>query len=115
MRLTAEMWVAAYMRRAETEGAAAYLRRRGAAQGGSVALKILRTGLPPHEPAATALARVSSLDGGIAWSWLVGPEPALEREVDAKLERQAAFDPDLWLVEIEDREGRRFLDDPILG
>ena len=112
--LTTDIWVAAYMRRAEIQGAGAYLRRRGAAQGGSVILKLTRTGQAFSEPACTLLSRVSSLEGGVAWSWLSGPEPAFEAEVDAKLEKQVSFDPDLWIVEIEDREGRSFLDDPIL-
>ena len=35
-----------------------------------------------------------------------GPEP----EVDALLKRQRARDPDLWIIEVEDRQGRTLLD-----
>jgi hypothetical protein len=32
---------------------------------------------------------------------------------DAFLAREADFDSDLWLVEVEDRQGRHFLDDQL--
>ncbi len=114
VRLTTDIWVAAHMRKAEVSGASAYLRRRGAVEAGAVILKVTRTGLSFSDPACTLLTRVSALDGGVAWSWLAGPELGFEAEIDAKLEKQTRFDPDLWIVEIEDRDGRHFLDDPIL-
>uniref|UniRef100_UPI0035673011 DUF1491 family protein n=1 Tax=Rhodosalinus sp. TaxID=2047741 RepID=UPI0035673011 len=40
-----------------------------------------------------------------------GPEP----EVDAALARQRRTDPDLWIVEVEDRAGRHLLDEPGLS
>lgn len=85
MRLTTDIWVAAYMRKAELQGASAYLRRRGADQGGSVILKITRTGLSFADPACTLLTRVATLEGGVAWSWLAGPDLGQEAEIDAKL------------------------------
>ncbi|MEM9724148.1 MAG: DUF1491 family protein [Pseudomonadota bacterium] len=114
MRLTTDIWVAAFRRKVEAQGAAAYLRRRGEERAGAVVLKICHTGLPPHEPCATALSRVASMEGGGAWSWLAGPEQRPEADVDALLERQVRFDPDLWIVEIEDRDGRSFVDEAIL-
>ena len=29
-------------------------------------------------------------------------------------DKQVKFDPDLWIVEVEDREGRAFVDEPIV-
>ena len=37
-------------------------------------------------------------------------EAAASTEVSDKLEREKRFDPDLWIVAIEDREGRVFFD-----
>jgi hypothetical protein len=31
-------------------------------------------------------------------------------EIEARLAREIKFDPDLWIVEVEDRAGRHFLD-----
>jgi hypothetical protein len=36
--------------------------------------------------------------------------PAPEADVEAYLTRQLRFDPDIWIVEVEDRAGRHFLD-----
>lgn len=113
-RLATEIWVAAQIRRVELAGGAAYLRRRGAEKAGAVLVKLTRTDLGFTAPATTLLTRVTGPEGAPAWTWLVGPEPALDAAVEAKLEKQIAFDPDLWILEIEDREGRAFLDDPIL-
>lgn len=107
-RLAAGIWVSAHIRRCEIEGAAAFVARKGAEESGAVLLKIARL-----DGTAQALTRATLGDGRSGWTWLVGPEPAPETEVDARLRRQAEFDPDLWVLEIEDRQGRHFLDEPI--
>jgi len=108
MRLRSDIWVAAYLRRCGVEGVAAVLRRRGAAEAGAIIIKIDR------------------LDGSCA---LYGPAPQSEVEDDGRLfarlhlaewidspsaeqrlTREVGFDSDLWLVEVEDRLGRNFLD-----
>jgi hypothetical protein len=46
--------------------------------------------------------------------WMIlteGPEP----EVDAVLARQRRIDPDLWIIEVESRDGRDLLDEPGLA
>lgn len=112
-RLAAHIFVAAIMRRAEIEGAMAFVARRGDAESGAVALKLVQTGLPFSAPRCRALTRATLADGVVGWSWVVGPEPAAEHVVDEKLARLARFDPDLWVVEIEDRHGRPFVDERI--
>lgn len=112
-RLAAEIWVGALIRRVEISGGAAYVARRGADQSGAVALKLVAPGQPFGAVQARALMRATLGDGAAGWSWLVGPAPEEEAEVTRRLARQAEFDPDLWIVEIEDREPTRHLDDPI--
>jgi len=46
------------------------------------------------------------LSGERAWISLAdGREP----EVDAAITRQRQFDPDLWVLEVEDKQGRHLL------
>ncbi|MGY8791176.1 MAG: DUF1491 family protein [Pseudomonadales bacterium] len=35
--------------------------------------------------------------------------------MDVAISRQRSFDPDLWVIEVEDREGRYLLDEPGLS
>jgi hypothetical protein len=38
-------------------------------------------------------------------------DTAADVEVEARMAREVRMDPDLWLVEVEDRQGRHFLED----
>jgi hypothetical protein len=104
-RLAAGIWVAAYLRRLQAEGIPAYVTRRGDDTAGAVIVK-----LATLDGRARAFQRSFDLMTG-ARAWVVLAEGA-EAEVDAALARQAGFDPDLWLIEIEDRAGRTLLDEP---
>jgi len=43
--------------------------------------------------------------------WMVLAEGE-EASVDASVTKQCGFDPDLWVIEVEDRQGRHLLDEP---
>ena len=104
-RLATGIWIAAYLRRLQAEGIAVYVTRRGDDTAGAVLVK-----LATLDGRAVALQRSFDLmTGARAWTTLAdGPEA----EVDAAIGRQRGFDPDLWVIEIEDREGRHMLDQP---
>ena len=59
---------------------------------------------------ARAFQRSFDLTSG-ARVWVVLAEGE-ESAVDAAIARQRGFDPDLWVVEVEDRAGRHLLDEP---
>ena len=40
-----------------------------------------------------------------------GPQPVGEEKAKDYLSRQQKFDPDLWIIEVEDKAGRHFLGD----
>jgi hypothetical protein len=103
-RLTSGLWVAAYLTRLRLADIPVYVTAKGDATAGAVVVKVaLLNGT------ARAYERWSDLmTGARAWMLLAeGPE----REVDEMLIRQRARDPDLWLIELEDRQGRTLLDE----
>ena len=106
-RLTAEFWVRAYLNRLRLADIPVFVVARGDATAGAIIVK-----LNTLDGAAAAWQRSYDLDGNRIWVVLAeGAEP----DVDATLRRQRAFDPDLWLIEVEDRNGRTLLDQPGLA
>ena len=111
MRLKSGIWVAAYIRRCETEGAQAVLRRRGADEAGAVFIKIARLDgtadvFGPAPQSAFDQARPTDR----AFVHCLKTQPAAESDAEAYLRRHIDFDRDVWIVEVEDRAGRHFLD-----
>jgi hypothetical protein len=110
MRLRADIWVAAYLRRCAVEGAVATLRRRGAAEAGAIFVKVdrldgraaLYAPAPQSELAERGIERL--------WSRAHKDEWINPGDVEKRLAREIDFDPDLWIVEVEDRHGRSWLD-----
>jgi hypothetical protein len=111
MRLKSAIWVAAYVRRCNVEGVFAALRRRGAEEAGAIFIKVNRLDgtADLYGPAPqTAFTDEHPVDR--AFSAALKTMPAPYAEAEAWLSRQVRFDPDLWIVETEDRAGRHFLD-----
>jgi hypothetical protein len=115
MRLKSGIWVAAYVRRCHIEGAFAAVRRRGAEEAGAIFIKVSRldgtavlfgpapqTMFDETQPADRLFSTVIGGDG-----------PVPEADIETKIQREIKFDPDLWLVEVEDRAGRHFLDNAL--
>lgn len=108
MRLTARLWVDAYLTRLRLADIPAFVTAHGDDTGGAVLVK-----LNTLDGRARAFTRSFDLTtGGRSWIELAaGPEA----EVDAAIGRQRGFDPDLWVIEAEDRHGRHLLDEPGLN
>lgn len=103
-RLTADFWVRAYLARLQAAHIPAYVTARGDATAGAVLVK-----LATLDGNARLFQRSFDLMTG-ARAWIVLAEGA-EAEVDAATARQRRTDPDLWVIEIESREGRTLLDE----
>ncbi len=111
MRLKSGLWVAAYVRRCFVEGIFAAVRRRGADEAGAIFIKVNRLDgtADVFAPAPqSAFAEQSPTDR--AFSPALKAMPAADTDAEAYLTRQVRFDPDVWIIEIEDRDGRNFLD-----
>ncbi len=104
-RLTAEFWVQAYLTRLRLYDIPAFVTAHGDNTAGAVLVK-----LNTLDGQATAFHRTYDLmSGDRKWDELArGAEP----DVDQSISRQQGFDPDLWVIEVEDRAGRHLLDEP---
>ena len=103
-RLTAAFWVKAYLRRLALENIPAYILAHGDDTAGAVLVK-----LATLDGQARLFQRGFDLQtGDRVWQQL---EQGTEEQIDTTLQRQLGFDPDLWVIELEDRAGRHFLDD----
>ena len=107
-RLRSDFWVAAYLRRCAIEGIDAVLRRRGSAEAGAVFVKLdhLDGSATLFGPAPQSL--VESHGSDRLFAPLLARVPTLD--VEERMKRELRFDSDLWLVEVDSREGRHNLD-----
>lgn len=104
VRLASGVWVSAYLTRLRLADIPAYVTAKGDATAGAVVVKLALL-----DGSARAWERRSDLmTGARAWFLLAEGE---EREVDALVSRTRSRDPDLWVIELEDRQGRTLLEE----
>jgi hypothetical protein len=111
MRLKSAIWVAAYVRRCNGAGAFAAVRRRGSEEAGAIFIKLNRLDgtaelFGPAPQAVFEEAHPSDR----AFTRCLGAGPAPDEAVETRINREIRFDPDAWIIEVEDRAGRHFLD-----
>ena len=109
-RLKSEIWVKALLRRCSLGGAFAVISSHGDDTSGSILVKVVLL-----DGRAYVLTSVRRGDGEGIWMRATGLTPVDEADADAYIQKTLRFDPDLWVVEIEDRQGRHFLLDPVEG
>jgi hypothetical protein len=111
MRLKSGIWVRAYLRACAAAGAPAVVVRRGDDDAGAIFIKIARLdGTARLFGPAPAGFEPEDGDGDRRWMPVIDGEGASDAAVDAYLVRQVAFDSDAWVLEVEDRAGRHFLE-----
>lgn len=109
-RLKSSIWVAGYLRRCQSAGVFGAVRRRGAEEAGAVFVKIA---LMDGKAMLFVPAPQTAYDDSrpIERIFTQSPPQAVDEQViEARLAKEISFDPDVWIVEIEDRQGRHFLD-----
>ena len=109
MGLTTGIWVSAQVRICDRNFIPATIVRRGDSDAGTVLVKVNR-----FDKGVTVYAQASTLDGEPGWNRGTGPAPVTEAEADAYIERQVKYDPDVWVLEIEDRKSAYVLDGKIV-
>jgi hypothetical protein len=100
MRLTSEFWVSQLLRRAFKEGGFAAVMRKGAAEAGSIFIRVRRrSGTTDLYGPSPQTEYETDKPQDRLFSLIL--EASSDSEIDAKLEREARFDSDLWIVELE--------------
>lgn len=111
MRLKTGLWVAAYLRRCSVAGAPAVVRRRGAEEAGAIFVRICRLDGTSDLFGPAPQSEFDAAEGTArAFSPCLRVQPAPDEAVETYLAREIKFDPDVWIVEVEDRGGRNFLE-----
>lgn len=108
MKLTAEIWVSAYLTRLRLLEIPAFVVSKGDLTAGAILIK-----MNTLDGKACCYQRSFDLMSGER-TWVVLAEGD-ESTVDQSVSKQRGFDPDLWVIEVEDKEGRHLLDDPSLA
>ncbi len=100
--LVTSFWVQAYLTRLRLQDIQAFVVAHGDDNAGALLVKVNTL-----DGRAVALQHGFDLTSGApAWVELVAGD---ENEVDQAITRQRSFDPDLWVIEVEDRQGRHLL------
>lgn len=108
MRVKSELWVKAYLRRCEVQGASAVVARRGDEHAGAIYICVNRLDgtLMLYGPAPAGLEGTATER---RWVRCLASNVITEGEAATYLARQVNFDADIWIVEVEDKAGRHFL------
>lgn len=107
--LKSEIWVKAHLRRCFSSGLTAVIANKGAPEAGAVYVQVtisareVRVFAPAPGPAYND-------DGVRTWSQPLGAAPVQPEKAQEYFSRQKSFDPDIWIIDIDDRDGTGLLD-----
>jgi hypothetical protein len=107
-RLPTHLWVMAHVRRCIADGIPVAVIRKGEAQGGTLLLVVNHL-----EKGCRVLSQARDLDGNPGWLAAFDGALVPAAEADSYVARAVDRDPDLWVVEVEDRDGRHPFDGKI--
>lgn len=101
-RLTSEFWVQAYLTRLRGADIPAFVTAKGDVTAGAILVK-----LNTLDGQAQAFQRSYDETGARIWITL---STGTDADVESTLAKQRNFDPDIWIIEVEDKSGRTLLD-----
>lgn len=102
-KLKTGFWVAAYIKRLQGNEIPVFVTKRGDPDAGAVLVK-------SNSLDGNAKLFHRSFDLGGVQSWMVLAEGA-DQLIEETIQRQQGFDPDIWVLEVEDKQGRTLLDE----
>ncbi|MBO44941.1 MAG: hypothetical protein CMM28_14580 [Rhodospirillaceae bacterium] len=106
-RLPTNLWVKAHIAKCSALGVPVGVLHRGDPHSGIVVLKLNRL-----EAGCDILVQGRNERGALVWQPALEGRRVEEPEADAFIERQRQYDPDVWVIEVEDREERNLFENP---
>ena len=100
-RLTTDIVVGAALRQAASIGIFAAILRKGDARAGAIFVEVEKS---VNE--FCLLARQLNYDDGYEWVCITGADWVSNEVVQDRLSREVKYDPDCWIVSVQDNEGR---------
>jgi hypothetical protein len=100
-RIPTELWVTAHLRQCTAKGIPAYVVHKGAPAAGTVMVKIVR-----KDKTCKLFNQSRDMDGVMGWMDVFDGVAVDEKKADEYIQRSLKRDPDVWVVEIEDAEGK---------
>lgn len=94
------MWVSATLRSVNAQGGFGAVINKGEGESGSLVVR-----LNLLDGTSRILTESRDLDGNLGWLPPLGGEPVPDEKADAYIARSIDRDPDVWVVEIETRDG----------
>lgn len=107
-KIKAGIWVQAQIRMCDINCIPIMVRHKGDADSGAILLK-----LDQGNAGCSVLSQVRDIDGNPGWMYGGGGQFIPEGDAESYIKRQIQRDPDLWVLEIEDQQGRYELDGKI--
>lgn len=107
--LKAEFWIKAQIRICDVNFLPAAITRRGDSDAGAVLLKLNRL-----DNGVEVLTQARDPEGKRAWMRGTGDAPVSEDEAEAYIQKQAQYDPDIWVLEIEDPKHKYVVEGKII-
>ena len=106
-RITTEFWISAYRKRLQLSEVPVFVTKKGDDTAGAILIK-----LNTLDGNAKLFHRTFNENFDREWTIFLSGE---ETEIDNNIVEQIKFYSDLWVLEVEDKNGRHLLDDKSLN
>ena len=108
-RLKSSIWIQAQIRICSISNLSAYVMKRGDPDAGAIFLHLNKL-----NGNNLVYNQIRAISGQIAWSQSGNGTTLDDREAHDYLEKQKKYDPDLWILEIDDPEDKYKFDGIII-
>ena len=99
-QLPAHLWITAKIRQLNQENTPAYILQKGEKNSGTLLVKVSKL-----NGSCCLYTQMRDLDGNLGWIHALKSDSPNDPEADAYIARVKSRDPDVWIVEIEDKSG----------